>query len=143
MTTLKEKIVEASRNSKLVKAIEICVVIAIALIAVMSFFKVIEVLIRITAIIGSIFIFALAVTNAINDADEEVIQKNKLIYILLSDEYVVWPIIWLIAYLLLFGIVITGEVGVFIQVIVVIALLVVTKKITKIINNYFKSKLSR
>lgn len=140
MTTLKEKIVEASRNSKLVKAIEICVVIAIALIAVMSFFKVIGVLIRITAII---FIFALAVTNAINDADEEVIQKNKLIYILLSNEYVVWPIIWLIAYLLLFGIVITGEVGVFIQVIAMIVVVVVTEKITKIINNYFKSKLSR
>ena len=142
-TKLKERIVEASRNNKINKGMKFFVLSVIALIVIMTLYNVFKVGIYILVLIGLASCLALNIMEVIAKEDKQIVKKNKLIYIILSNYNFVWYFIYTIDWLLLLKIIATAKVSLFAQVIIIITVFLATRRLSKIISNYYKEKLSR
>ncbi len=143
-TKLKERIVTLSRNKKVEKVCNIYCLIFIIELIVHYFFKNMTIL---TLVMGGIFVLIVLIDiafNAIREHKDDVLNNNKLIYIVLSNKdavahYIMYmgfiPIVFILSNLI--GIelnLITGSIY------IVVGLLILSK-LSKIISDYFKNKL--
>lgn len=142
-TKLKEKIVALSRNKKVEKVLYIYCGICIIELIINYFFKEMRILTLVMACIGLLSLFIFYAFYAIREHTDDVLNNNKLIYIVLSNEEAVAN------YILYIGIMpILLVIQIFIEVnwltggICVVIGLVTVIKLSKVISNYFKNKLS-
>ena len=142
-TKLKEKIVILSRNKKVEKVFKIYCCIFIIELIVNYFFKEMRILTLVMAFIGLLSLFIFDAFYAIREQTDDVLNNNKLIYIVLSNEGAVAHYIIYIGILpILLVIQIFIEVNWLTWVICLVIGSVTVIKLPKVISNYFKNKLS-
>ncbi len=139
-TKLKERIVALSRNERVEKNFIIYCWIGLAFLIFSYFFNALRTIAFIMAVIAILGSFHYYAFKAIKKQTDEVINNNKLIYIILSDteavaHYMV-PVLSVISVFVDFNL-ITG-------VLYIVVSLVIIFKLSKTISNYFKNnKLSK
>lgn len=143
-TKLREEMISLSRNQK--KRIEFMILglIIISAMFLMCFFEKIVIL-WILALLGFCLLLVIdEALDAIKKQKDEVIEKNKLLYIVLSErrvveklvEYFIWlPIVFIICNF--------AKINFFTGAIIVIVALVGISKLSYIITTHFKNKLSK
>lgn len=143
-TRLKEKIVTLSRNKKVEKVFYIYCVIVIIELIVNYFFKEMRILTLVMTCIGLLSLFIFEAFYAIREQTDDVLNNNKLIYIVLSKELQVTH------YIIIIGIIpMLWVISIFIEInwltggIYIVISLVTVIKLPKVISNYFKNKLSK
>lgn len=142
-TKLKEKIVTLSRNKKVEKVLYIYCGIFIIELIINYFFKEMRILTLVMACIGLLSLFISYAFDAIREQTDDVLNNNKLIYIVLSNEGAVAHYIIYIGILpILLVIQIFIEVNWLTWVICLVIGSVTVIKLPKVISNYFKNKLS-
>lgn len=142
-TKLKERIVTLSRNEKVEKVFNIYCWIGLAFLIVSYFITELKIIACIMAAIGLLGIFIYYALNAIKKQTDEVINDNKLIYIILSDINAVEHYILFIVNIPLLYIVFSFiELNVITGMLYIVIALVSILKFSKVISKYFKNKLS-
>lgn len=142
-TKLKEKIVKLSRNKKVEKVFKIyCWVLIIELI-LNCFFKEMRILTLVMWCIGLLIALIFVTFDAIREQTDDVINNNKLIHIVLSNEgalahYIIY--IGILPILLVIQIFIETNWLTWVICLVIGSVAVI--KLPKVISNYFKNKLS-
>ena len=141
-TKLRERIVRLSRDERKRKwIIGLALILVIAMFSMWFLKKMI--IVGILALLGLLLVFTDDMLDAIEKQKDEVIEKNKLLYIVLSERDVVErSIIYFIAFPILAIICKLVEVNFFIGVIIVIVFVVGINKLSNIITTHFKNKLS-
>lgn len=142
-TKLREGIVRLSRDERKRKwIIGLALILVIAMFSMWFFKKMI--IVEILALLGLLLLFTDEVLDAIKKQKDEVIEKNKLLYIVLSERDVVErSVLYFIAFPIVAIICKFVEVNFSIGVIIVIVFVVGTKKLSYIITTHFESKLSK
>lgn len=141
-TKLREGIVRLSWDERKRKwIIGLALILVIAMFSMWFLKKMI--IVGILVLLGLLLVFTDDMLNAIEKQKDEVIEKNKLLYIVLSERDVVErSIIYFIAFPILAIICKLVEVNFFIGVIIVIVFAVGIIKLSNIITTHFKNKLS-
>lgn len=141
-TKLREGIIRLSRDERKRKCIlGLALILVIAMFSMWFLKKMI--IVGILALLGLLLVFTDDMLDAIEKQKDEVIEKNKLLYIVLSERDVVErSIIYFIAFPILAIICKLVEVNFFIGVIIVIVFVVGINKLSNIITTHFKNKLS-
>ncbi len=141
-TKLRERIVRLSRDERKRKwIIGLALILVIAMFSMWFLKKMI--IVGILVLLGLLLVFTDDMLDAIEKQKDEVIEKNKLLYIVLSERDVVErSIIYFIAFPILAIICKLVEVNFFIGVIIVIVFVVGINKLSNIITTHFKNKLS-
>lgn len=143
MKTFKEKIIELSRNEIIKKFIIVYSIITVAMMMIEYFIE-LEPIVSIVVVIAIVLYTIYGVLHAIRRQEMEVVKNNKLIYIILSDDlvlfsyimfYICCPILQIITDFVKYKIII--------RTITILILIVVASKISVLISKYFKSKLEK
>lgn len=92
MTTLKEKIIALSRNEIMRKFMVVYAIITLVLLALSYFFE-LEPILSIVIIVTIVLYTIYGVLYAIRKQEMEIVKNNKLIYIILSDDLVLFSYI--------------------------------------------------
>lgn len=141
-TELKEKIVRFSRNGRKRKWIIRLAIILVITMLLMCFLKKM-IIVGILAFLGLSLLFIDDMLDAIEKQKDKVLEKNKLLHIVLSESRVVERVlIYFVEIPIISTICNLVEVNFFIGVIIVIIAFVGIIKLTSIITRHFKNKLS-
>lgn len=143
-TKLKERIVALSRNEKARKVFNIYLFIALVVIIVSFFITELDIIARIIAAIALLGIYISFALQAIKKQTDEVINDNKLIYIILSDiDAVEHYILFLVNIPILIIVFSFIELNVITGILYFVIALISISKFSKVISRYFKNKLSK
>ena len=147
-TRIKEKIVALSRSKRVNKFFYIYLIVAIILVVISkNFFTSIRLLNQISWIVAmlGIFIGVLWVAiEAIKKHEDEIIYKNSLIYLILSDDYAVEQyLIWIVCFVILPIISKWITINFITGAIFVVVTLTIIIKLSNIISICIKNKLSK
>lgn len=142
-TKLKKAIVALSRNKRVEKVLNIYFWVLVVIIIASYFFEEIETLACFIALTGLILALPYIALRAIKEQNDEVIESNKLMVIVFSNKnalehYILFifafPVCCVLSYFINFNFI-----TVFLYIVIVI---ISTIKLSEIISNYFKKKLS-
>lgn len=141
-TKLRERIVRLSRDERKRKwIIGLALILVIAMFS-MCFFKKI-IIVGILALLGLLLLFIDEVLDAIKKQKDEVIQNNKLLYIVLSERRVVEKLVeYLICLPIIFIICNFVKINFFAGTIIIIVAFIGTIELSSMITTHFKNKLS-
>ena len=141
-TKLREGIVRLSRDERKTKCIlRLALILGIVIFSLLFFEK--WIIVKILSLLAFSLLFILRILDEIKKQNDEVIEKNKLLYIVLSEiDVVVRIILYFIAFPILVIISKFVEFDYFIGIIIVIVFAVGIIKLSNIITTHFKNKLS-
>lgn len=141
MTTFKERIIALSRNEAIKKIIIVYSIITVAMMIVAYFIE-LEPIISIVTIVAIVLYTIYGALYAIRSQEMEIVKNNKLVYIILSDDlvlfcyimfYICCPILKIITDFVKYKIIV--------RTITILILIVVAHKTSELISKHFKSKL--
>lgn len=141
-TKLREGIVRLSQDERKTNSIlRLALILNIVIFSLLFFEK--WIIVKILSLLAFSLLFILRILDAIKKQNDEVIEKNKLLYIVLSEIDVVARIIlYFITFPILVIISKFVEFDYFIGIIIVIVFIVGIIKLSNIITTHFKNKLS-
>lgn len=142
-TKLREGIISLSRDKRKRKWIIVLAVISVIAMFLMWFFEKM-IIVGIMALLGLLLLFIDEVLDSIEKQKDEIIEKNKLLYIILSEKRVVdGLVLWCIALPIIHIICKFVEINFFTGAIIVIVSFVGIIKLSSIITTHFEKKLSK